>query len=95
MLWYYAAWAGDGLGGASNWKHPGRFAWYNAGNSDASGPNANGSRFIAAGDDHSQGFVKFFIKFLFFVSHRRLAVAHLFCVLFFRMFAETLIFFVS
>lgn len=50
VLWYYAAWAGDGLGGSSNWKHPGRFAWYNASNSDASGPNANGSRFITASD---------------------------------------------
>ncbi|NRB49398.1 MAG: RagB/SusD family nutrient uptake outer membrane protein [Saprospiraceae bacterium] len=50
VLWYYAAWAGDGLGGSSNWKHPGRFSWYNANNRDASGADKNGGRFMAASD---------------------------------------------
>ncbi len=50
VIWYYALWAGDGLGGASNWKHPGRFSWYNANNRDASGAASNGGRFIPASD---------------------------------------------
>lgn len=50
VLWYYALWAGDGLGGSSNWKHPRRIEFYNANNQDASGPEKNGARFIATSD---------------------------------------------
>lgn len=50
VIWYYALWAGDGLGGSSNWKHPGRPSWYNANNRDASGPDKNGGRFITLSD---------------------------------------------
>ncbi len=46
VIWYYALWAGDGLGGSSNWKHPGRFQEYNASNRFASGPGSNGSRYM-------------------------------------------------
>lgn len=54
VIWYYALWAGDGLGGASNWKHPGRFSWYNANNRDASGADLNGGRFMVASDSFLQ-----------------------------------------
>lgn len=50
VIWYYTLWAGDGLGGGSNWKHPGRFEWYNANNRFSSGPETNGGRFIPASD---------------------------------------------
>jgi tetratricopeptide (TPR) repeat protein len=50
VLWYYAAWAGDGLGGSSNWKHPRRFERYNASNQDASGAANNGARYLPASD---------------------------------------------
>jgi len=50
VIWYYALWAGDGLGGSSNWKHPRRFEWYNANARNASGPAENGNRFIVASD---------------------------------------------
>ncbi len=54
VIWYYALWAGDGLGGSSNWKHPGRFSWLNANNRDASGPDKNGGRFLRASDSFLQ-----------------------------------------
>lgn len=50
VLWYYTLWAGDGLGGPSNWKHPGRFEWYSASNRFAGGPANNQGRFIRASD---------------------------------------------
>ena len=50
VIWYYALWAGDGLGGSSNWKHPGRFSWYNSVNSEAGDPSENESRFMVASD---------------------------------------------
>lgn len=46
VIWYYTLWAGDGLGGSSNWKHPSRFSWYSAEQRNANGPENNGSRFI-------------------------------------------------
>ncbi len=46
VIWYYTLWAGDGLGGPSNWKHPGRFEWYSASNRFAGGPANNQGRFI-------------------------------------------------
>ncbi len=54
VLWYYALWAGDGLGGPSNWKHPGRFQEYNALNRDGGAPEENGGRYIVASDDFLQ-----------------------------------------
>lgn len=54
VIWYYALWAGDGLGGSSNWKHPRRFEWYNASNQFANGPENNGDRFIYASDHFLQ-----------------------------------------
>ncbi|MEL7121771.1 MAG: RagB/SusD family nutrient uptake outer membrane protein [Bacteroidota bacterium] len=54
VLWYYALWAGDGLGGSSNWKHPGRFSSYNANNRDASGPDRNGGRYLPASNSFLQ-----------------------------------------
>ncbi len=51
VIWYYALWAGDGLGGSSNWKHPSRMAEYNANNRDRSGPAANGSRYLPTSDE--------------------------------------------
>lgn len=50
VIWYYALWAGDGLGGSSNWKHPRRFAWYNASRERAGGLEDNGSRFMVCSD---------------------------------------------
>lgn len=54
VIWYYTLWGGDGLGGSSNWKHPGRPSWYNASNrdnTDSLGNAANnGGRFIVASD---------------------------------------------
>ncbi len=46
VIWYYTLWAGDGLGGTSNWKHPRRFEWYSAGNQDSQNPANNGGRFV-------------------------------------------------
>ncbi len=54
VIWYYALWAGDGLGGSSNWKHPRRFREYNASNRDASGPESNQSRYIVASESFLQ-----------------------------------------
>ena len=54
VLWYYALWAGDGLGGSSNWKHPQRFQEYNASNRNASGPETNGSRYVYASNSFLQ-----------------------------------------
>ena len=54
VIWYYALWAGDGLGGSSNWKHPGRFQEYNASNRTASGPETNGARYIIASNSFLQ-----------------------------------------
>lgn len=54
VIWYYTLWAGDGLGGSSNWKHPGRFEWYNAINRFGGGPETNGGRFIRASDSFLQ-----------------------------------------
>ncbi|MGD1891413.1 MAG: RagB/SusD family nutrient uptake outer membrane protein [Cyclobacteriaceae bacterium] len=48
VIWYYALWAGDGLGGSSNWKHPNRFQDYNASNRQASGPETNQNRYMTA-----------------------------------------------
>ncbi|MEM6378433.1 MAG: RagB/SusD family nutrient uptake outer membrane protein, partial [Bacteroidota bacterium] len=53
-IWYYALWAGDGLGGSSNWKHPRRFREYNAFNRDGNGANTNGNRYVAASDHFLQ-----------------------------------------
>lgn len=50
VIWYYALWAGDGLGGASNWKHPRRMEWYSGGNQDSENPANNGGRFIRLSD---------------------------------------------
>jgi tetratricopeptide (TPR) repeat protein len=57
VIWYYTLWGGDGLGGSSNWKHPGRLSWYNASNRDNTDPSPtggnpanNGGRFLAASD---------------------------------------------
>jgi hypothetical protein len=50
VIWHYALWAGDGLGGSSNWKHPRRFAWYNASRERATGLEDNGSRFMVCSD---------------------------------------------
>ena len=50
VLWYYALWAGDGLGGGRNWKHPFKFGWYNAVNSQAGNPSNNEDRFMIASD---------------------------------------------
>jgi len=50
VIWYYALWAGDGLGGPSNWKHPRRFEWYNGINRYSLNPANNGGRFIRASD---------------------------------------------
>ena len=50
VIWYYTLWTGDGLGGARNWKHPRRFSWYNAVNSQAGDPSENESRFMVASD---------------------------------------------
>lgn len=41
---------GDGLGGSSNWKHPRRFAWYNANRERTTGLEDNGGRFIVCSD---------------------------------------------
>lgn len=49
-IWYYALWAGDGLGGSSNWKHPRRFSWYNASRERAGGLEDNGNRFMVCSD---------------------------------------------
>ena len=54
VIWYYALWAGDGLGGSSNWKHPLRMADYNALNRFASGPGDNGSRYLPTSDHFLQ-----------------------------------------
>ena len=54
VIWYYTLWAGDGLGGSSNWKHPTRFNRYSAGSRDTEDPSKNGSRFITA----SESFLK-------------------------------------
>ncbi|WP_020529971.1 RagB/SusD family nutrient uptake outer membrane protein [Flexithrix dorotheae] len=54
VIWYYTLWAGDGLGGSSNWKHPTRFSWYSAGNRDSDDPSKNGARFVTA----SESFLK-------------------------------------
>lgn len=50
VIWYYALWAGDGLGGPSNWKHPGRFETYTADERRARGPAANGGRHVMSSD---------------------------------------------
>jgi len=50
VIWYYTLWGGDGLGGSSNWKHPGRLEWYNASRRFSPDPENNGNRFIAASD---------------------------------------------
>ena len=54
VIWYYALWAGDGLGGARNWKHPSRMADYNANNRDRSGAEANGDRYLPTSDEFLQ-----------------------------------------
>ena len=46
VIWYYTLWAGDGLGGSSNWKHPFRMQWYSGGTRDAENPANNGTRFV-------------------------------------------------
>ncbi|MFY0653076.1 MAG: RagB/SusD family nutrient uptake outer membrane protein [Cyclobacteriaceae bacterium] len=51
VIWYYTLWAGDGLGGSSNWKHPGRFSWYSGGTRDSEDPSKNGGRFVVASED--------------------------------------------
>ena len=51
---YYALWAGDGLGGSSNWKHPRRFREYNAFNRDGNGANTNGTRSVADSEQFLQ-----------------------------------------
>ncbi len=48
VIWYYTLWAGDGLGGSSNWKHPARFREYSASNNQGGGPRTNGSRYVIA-----------------------------------------------
>lgn len=50
VIWYYALWTGDGLGGSSNWKHPGRFEWYNATKRNSMDPATNNGRFIITSD---------------------------------------------
>jgi hypothetical protein len=54
VIWYYTLWAGDGLGGSSNWKHPSRFQEYNACNSASVNVANNGSRYIRC----SESFLK-------------------------------------
>lgn len=54
VIWYYTLWAGDGLGGSSNWKHPRRFEWFNANNQFSSGPETNGGRFMYASNSFLQ-----------------------------------------
>ncbi len=50
VIWYYTLWAGDGLGGSSNWKHPLLFSRFNA-NQRAGGPATNGGRYLATSQD--------------------------------------------
>ncbi|MEM9327325.1 MAG: RagB/SusD family nutrient uptake outer membrane protein [Bacteroidota bacterium] len=50
VIWYYALWAGDGLGGSSNWKHPGRMESYSADERRARGPQSNNGRHITCSD---------------------------------------------
>ncbi len=50
-IWYYTLWAGDGLGGSSNWKHPGRFAVFNLTQRASFNPANNGDRFMVASRD--------------------------------------------
>jgi hypothetical protein len=54
VIWYYTLWAGDGLGGSSNWKHPSRFNQMSGGTRDTEDPANNGGRFIPA----SESFLK-------------------------------------
>jgi hypothetical protein len=54
VIWYYTLWAGDGLGGSSNWKHPRRMEWYSALTQASSDPANNGARFIRASDSFLQ-----------------------------------------
>jgi tetratricopeptide (TPR) repeat protein len=53
-IWYYALWAGDGLGGQRNWKHPSRMADYNAFNRNGDGAANNGNRYLPASDHFLQ-----------------------------------------
>ena len=54
VIWYYTLWAGDGLGGSSNWKHPARFREYSASNNQGGGPRVNGNRYIIASESFLQ-----------------------------------------
>jgi hypothetical protein len=54
VIWYYTLWAGDGLGGSSNWKHPFRMQWYSGGTRDAEDPANNGGRFIRTSNSFLQ-----------------------------------------
>lgn len=54
VIWYYALWAGDGLGGQRNWKHPSRMADYNAFNREGTGADVNGNRYLPASDHFLQ-----------------------------------------
>lgn len=50
VIWYYALWTGDGLGGSSNWKHPRRLEWINLSDQNDSGPENNNNRFMPTSD---------------------------------------------
>ncbi len=54
VIWYYTLWAGDGLGGPSNWKHPSLFRLYNAASNDSEDPATNTLRFMPASDSFLQ-----------------------------------------